>query len=190
MASDIIIPGYETSIGSKLLVLVDHFGPANYNSVTSEVYLASSVSRGGFDRVSAGNSFSGLYVVNATIPASAIGTGSASAILKWLYNTPGIGVNGVTFTAGTGQTNGTYVISGTGGGGTGAQVTITIAGGLITTAFVSNAGRNYTSVPTFTVAAGGTPGVLTATIGAVSGGQVVTGTNLSAEAVRLEMIVY
>lgn len=65
---------------------------------------------------------------------------------------------------GSGQTDGTYNINGTGGGGTGAVVQIVIAGGIITTATVTAPGSHYTSTPTFTVAEGGTPGVLSATI--------------------------
>ena len=70
-------------------------------------------------------------------------------------------------TAGTGQTNGTYNINGVGGGGTGAIVQIVIAGGVITTATVTAGGSDYTSSPTFTVAEGGTPGTLAATISPV-----------------------
>jgi hypothetical protein len=80
-------------------------------------------------------------------------------------------VQGVTdvsiVTPGSGQTDGTYPINGVGGGGTLAQVTITISGGQITTASVTNAGSGYTSVPSFPVTFGGTPGTLLATIGAV-----------------------
>ena len=80
-------------------------------------------------------------------------------------------VQGVTdvsiVTPGSGQTDGTYPINGVGGGGTLAQVTITISGGQITTASVTNAGSGYTSVPAFPVTFGGTPGTLLATIGAV-----------------------
>ncbi len=78
------------------------------------------------------------------------------------------GVTGVSIvTPGSGQTDGTYPINGVGGGGTLAQVTITISGGQITAASVTNAGSGYTSVPSFPVSEGGTPGTLLATIGAV-----------------------
>jgi hypothetical protein len=77
------------------------------------------------------------------------------------------GVTGVTIvTPGSGQTPGTYNINGVGGGGIGAIVQIVISsGGIITTASVTNAGSGYTSVPTFPVTFGGTPGTLLATIG-------------------------
>ena len=76
------------------------------------------------------------------------------------------GVTGVTIvTPGSGQTDGTYPITGSGGGGTGAVVTVVIAGGLITSASVTTPGTGYTSPPTFTVSEGGTPGTLQAAIG-------------------------
>lgn len=65
---------------------------------------------------------------------------------------------------GSGQTNGTFTIPSSGGGGTGATVQIVISGGIITTATVLTAGTGYTSVPTFPVSEGGTPGTLGATI--------------------------
>jgi hypothetical protein len=65
--------------------------------------------------------------------------------------------------AGSGQTNGTYTIqANAGNGGTGASVTIVIAGGVITNAFVNTPGNGYVTPPTFTVAEGGTPGTLVA----------------------------
>lgn len=67
-------------------------------------------------------------------------------------------------TPGTGQTNGTYNINAVGGGGTGAVVQIVIAGGAITTATVTSPGSGYTSIPTFPVSEGGTPGTLAASI--------------------------
>jgi len=56
------------------------------------------------------------------------------------------GVNAVTLTAGgTSYTNGTYqFIALTGGSGTGATATITVAGGIVTTVVINNRGQNYT----------------------------------------------
>jgi hypothetical protein len=76
-------------------------------------------------------------------------------------------------TAGAGQTDGTYNIPSTGGGGTGAVVQIVISGGAIATSpapFVVNPGSGFTSVPTFPLTYGGTPGTLGATIGPTAPG--------------------
>jgi hypothetical protein len=90
-------------------------------------------------------------------------------------------------TPGTGQTNGTFVIASTGGGGTGATVQIIIAGGIITTATVLTPGAGYTSVPTFIVAEGGTPGTLAATIGAIMPGQLNV-TSVSGDAFNIRWL--
>jgi hypothetical protein len=68
---------------------------------------------------------------------------------------------------GSGYTNGTYAITGTGGGGTGFAGTITVTGGAITTRTITNPGIGYTSAPTIALPAGigaGTLGTITATI--------------------------
>lgn len=85
------------------------------------------------------------------------GTCTVSAVNQ---EVSGIGIA----TPGTGQTNGTFNINAVGGGGTGAIVQIVIAGGAITTATVTAPGSGYTSIPTFPVVHGGTPGTLSATI--------------------------
>jgi hypothetical protein len=125
---------------------------------------------------------SGTYEV--TGQPSAVGA-RATWTLTWRFATAG-SVASATATAGTGQTPGTYLISGTSGGGTGAQISVTVAaGGTVTaTPIVVNPGKNYTSVPTFTVAAGGTPSVITPVL-STEGGIVATGTNLSAEQVQI-----
>lgn len=71
----------------------------------------------------------------------------------------------VTLTAGSGQTNGTYQIPAnvSSGGGSGAIIQVIIAGGAISgQPTVVNGGFGYNSLPTFTVAAGGTPGTVVA----------------------------
>jgi hypothetical protein len=81
-----------------------------------------------------------------------------------------LSVTGVAIVSGgSGQTPGTYNISSTGGGGTGAVVQIVIASsGILTTATVIAAGTNYTSTPTFPVSEGGTPGTLAAIVSPVN----------------------
>jgi hypothetical protein len=73
-----------------------------------------------------------------------------------------------TVSPGSGQTPGTYPISAVGGGGTGAVVTVVIDGsGIISTStppVVTHPGSGYTSVPTFPLTFGGTPGTVSATI--------------------------
>jgi hypothetical protein len=79
------------------------------------------------------------------------------------YLRAGSSVVGVVITtAGSNQNNGTYTIAATGGGGTGAQIQITIAYGSITVATVLTGGVGYTSVPTFTIGQGGVTGVVAA----------------------------
>lgn len=68
-------------------------------------------------------------------------------------------------TAGSGQTAGTYQISAnvSSGGGSGAVISVVVgAAGTITSATVVSGGFNYNAPPTFTVAAGGTPGTVAA----------------------------
>lgn len=86
--------------------------------------------------------------------------------------------------AGTGQTPGTYIVNATGGGGSGAQISVTVlTATTIATPVVLNAGVGYTSAPTFTLASGGTPATLTATL--TVAGPVAPTTNLSAQTVQL-----
>lgn len=61
----------------------------------------------------------------------------------------------VTFAAGSGYTNGTYVVQSNASGGQGAgaaSIIFTVAGGAITAASVQRPGSGFTSAPTFTVA--------------------------------------
>lgn len=83
MANDVIIPGYETTIGSKLLIMVDHYGPASYSQATGDVYPVTNINRGGFDRVSAGTTLSGTYSVVAIMTPAAVGSGVTQVSLKW-----------------------------------------------------------------------------------------------------------
>jgi hypothetical protein len=190
--TDKILPGYEQSIGGKLQVVVDHAGPVSY--VTGgETYPASNLNRGGFDWVETSQTFGAstgtrVYTVTAAVPAGSQGSGVTSVNLKWSYAATAAGVNGVVIaTAGSGQTNGTYSATASTGS---ATISYTIAGGALTAVAVTNPGSGYTAAPTFTIAAGGTPGTVTATVGSISGVEVASGTNLNATYVRLQAILY
>lgn len=193
MAQDKILPGYPQPIGAKLLSVADHFGPSSYVATTGDVYtVAGNQNQGGFDKVIAGTTLSNLYSVAVNYPALAgAGVGVSSVTLLWNFATTGSVASLAIATAGTGQTPGTYTVNATGGGGTGAQASITVAAGGTVTAVpvIINPGKNYTSAPTFTLAAGGTPATFTPTL-SVAGNPVATGANLSAEAIRLECIMY
>lgn len=181
------VPGYTDVFGKHGAWIGDHTGPSSYaiggESVAASVFgglrsldilLPESISN------------SGNYEVKS-VAAGKAGAVKQTGTLKWFYAS-GIGVNSVAIaTAGSGQTNGTYTITDTGTNftGTAAQVSITIAGGLITKATVINPGSGYTGAPTFTVAEGGTPGTLTGTVGSASGVEVTAATNLSGETVRV-----
>lgn len=165
------------------------FGPSSYNQTTGDPVYGPG---GGENIIAAMSAFTtdGLYKVDfvpVTVPSLRPGY-----VARWRFAgqtaNGTVVITGATFTAGTGQTNGTYVINGSGGGGTGAQATVVIAGGVITSAVISNPGKGYTSTPTFTVAAGGTPGTVTATSTAPVGQEVPTGANLSASVVQFGAI--
>jgi hypothetical protein len=70
-------------------------------------------------------------------------------------------------TAGSGQTNGTYTATASTGG---AVISYTIAGGALTAVTIVTPGGPYTTAPTFTIAAGGTPGTVQAVIGVLYSG--------------------
>lgn len=189
MPQDIIIPGYETSIGNKLLAAVDHYGPTSYVLGTGQAYPATSINRGGFDWVDAADfTFDGAFQVNVQYPAAAIGNGTPSVNLRYYY-VAGT-VNGVTGSGGTGMTPGTYALAFSGGGGSGAAGTITVLTATTFTIALTNAGVGYTSAPTVTAATGGTPPTLTATVATASGTEVANGSNLSTKAIRLLMLAY
>jgi hypothetical protein len=67
-------------------------------------------------------------------------------------------------TAGSGQTPGTYTVNSSTSGGTSVAVAQVVIGaaGTITSVKLLQPGAGFTSTPTFTVAAGGTPGTLNA----------------------------
>jgi hypothetical protein len=92
-------------------------------------------------------------------------------------------------TQGSGQTLGTYVVTASGGGSPTAQATIQVivtAANAITVTLLTP-GSGYTSVPTFTLATGGTPGTVVANMFYTP--NIVTDYNTPA-AVGLRSIVY
>lgn len=107
-----------------------------------------------------------------------IGGGSAAAGSGNSMNLGSV-INGVSFVAGSGYTNGTYTIQSNASGGRllgEAAVEITIAGGALTGVRVIRVGQQFSGAPTFTVAnainvvdgtgpGAGASGTVTATIG-------------------------
>jgi hypothetical protein len=100
------------------------------------------------------------------VDSGATATNVKTGTVGYLRSGGSIGrVKSVAITAaGSGQTNGNYSIAATAGsgGGTGAIVQVIIVGGAVTSATVTAPGVGYSTVPTFTVSEGGTPGTLAA----------------------------
>lgn len=72
----------------------------------------------------------------------------------------GTQVASVTASGGSGMTPGTYAITFTGGGGTGAAGTLVVTSPTASTATLTSPGSGYTSVPTASATTGGTPPLL------------------------------
>jgi hypothetical protein len=175
----------EEKIGQREILCIYGTGPSSYSPTTGDLL---SLSPGIYVDTILGETLTVSKNYKIVPFPSAVATTRATWGFKWYYAgsaSQGQGVVGaVIASAGSGQTNGTYTISGSGGGGTGAQISVTIAGGAITSVSVINPGSGYTSAPTFTVAEGGTPGTLTATVANIGGVEVGSGVNLSAESVQ------
>lgn len=102
------------------------------------------------------------YRVDSCIPKQAIVS---------IGNTPTTGTGIITFAGlvgGTGYANGTYVVNVTGGTGTGAKFTITVAAGIVTGAVLYNAGTGYTVADVLTLVGGNNDA--TVTVASVSTG--------------------
>jgi hypothetical protein len=84
--NDKLLAGYPQAIGDKWEVVVDHYGPVNYQQSTGDVYSSTSLNQGGFDRVEAGTSFSGTYTVQVWYNSSFAGLGVPSVKLVWYTN--------------------------------------------------------------------------------------------------------
>lgn len=94
--------------------------------------------------------------------------------------------------AGSGQTAGTYQVAANvgSGGGSGAILGVVVgASGTVTNVYVVAGGFGYTSVPTFTVAAGGTPGTVVGQLG-TSPNEVTSFDQVGVTAIAVRPIVY
>jgi hypothetical protein len=118
--------------------------------------------------IQVGRLFGGRYRfvgVDLNATQANVGTGLVGAFV------PGSQVQqAVTLTPGSGQTAGSYQLQATGGGGSGAaiQVLVNAAGTVTSQPILLSAGLGYTSTPTFTLAAGGTPATFAAQMTASS----------------------
>ena len=186
---DTPVVGVEPWGGRTRAIIVEHTGPASYvqggeSWPQQSVYGGpNSLGLSGINWTSSALSYSGNYRAD---PVYGGGGTRQNSKLKWTYSgAAGNGVVEVSGTGGSGMTAGTYALSFSGGGGSGAAGTITVATGSITSITITNPGTGYTSAPTVSAATGGTPPTLTALIGGVGGQEVAAGTNLSGETVRL-----
>jgi len=109
------------------------------------------------------------FMAMPTITVSTSGSTKGAALFPVIASTKSVNKTVSIINAGSGYTNGTYPMTFTGGGGSGAVGTVTISGGVVTSATVTNGGSGYTTSPTIGI--GGSPGtptvaaVLTAFIG-------------------------
>lgn len=172
------LEGYPDYVGKRFIFCGNGSGPASYAATGDPVVL--SRYNNYIDIIFDVLSTSGAYAITAL--ASGIGARQTWSLL-WsgvLGTVASVAQNA----AGTGQTPGTYIVNATGGGGAGAQISVTVlTATTIATPVVLNAGVGYTSAPTFTLASGGTPATLTATL--TVAGPVAPATNLSGQTVQI-----
>lgn len=165
--------GYPDYVGKRFIYLGSGKGPATY--VTSGDPIVLPRYNNYIDNIIDAVTIGGAYAIKG-IP---LGLGPrANWVLQWsgvLGTVASLAIAG----AGSAQTPGTYLVSATGGAGSGAVASIVVAAGGTVTAIptIVNAGVGYTSAPTFTLAAGGTPATFTASL--TVAGPVAAGTNLS-----------
>lgn len=124
------------------------------------------------------------------VQVSAAATAANAAVGHVGYLQPGTFVQSVqVLTQGTGQTLGTYVVTGSGGGAT-VQATIQVVVNSATsiTTTLLTPGFGYTSAPTFTLATGGTPGTVATQLNTTVNN--VTSDDSSALAAGLRPVVF
>jgi hypothetical protein len=145
-------------------------GPAVYGSIGTAV-AANAVTAQSFTPTFVGGSIANLVANTAisiadTIPCNIQSISRDANSLVTLTVTSSLVGSIVITSAGSGQTPGTYIINATGGSPTITAVASVVVGGggTVTSAKIIDNGQGYTSAPAFTVSAGGTPGVLTASM--------------------------
>ena len=87
-----------------------------------------------------------LAVGLGQIRAGAPSPSQSGWLARWYYGPTANGITGASFTAGSGYPNGTYVLTANSGS---ATITVVVSGGAITSAYVSNPGSGYSTLPTF-----------------------------------------
>ena len=173
------LKGYPDYVGRRFIFAGYGSGPASYVAAGDPIALPRYDSY--IDTVFPAFSVGGGYEVDP-IPS---GYGSRQTWNLLWTSVLGTVASVAQNAAGTGMTPGTYIVNATGGGGTGAQISVTVlTATTIATPVVLNAGVGYTSAPTFTLTGtGGTAATLTATL--ATGGPVAAGTNLSGLTVQI-----
>ena len=128
-------------------------GPASYSQTTGDpVYNPGSAEYINFP--SDCSTLSGTYRVRffpaavgfGLIRAGAPSPSQSGWTARWYYGPTANGISGASFTAGSGYPNGTIQLP---AGSGSAIITVVISGGAITSAYVSNPGSGYSTLPTF-----------------------------------------
>jgi uncharacterized protein with FMN-binding domain len=133
-----------------------------------------------YDAVHGGTTPDGAFSVQFQPSAAEV---RADWFARWIFGSTGSVASATQAAAGSGMTPGTYTVNGTGGGGTGAQLSVTVNATTITALTVLSPGKGYTTAPTFSLAAaGGTPATISASL-STAGQPVAAGANLSSEQV-------
>jgi hypothetical protein len=142
-----LMQGYPDFMGLRKAFAGYGSGPSSYSPTTGDV-LTLSDPRVYIDAVFGGvMSVSGNYYVRSQV-VTAVGE-RQSWTLHWFNAPVQSGISGAAFTAGSGYPNRTVVLP---AGSGGASITVVISGGAITSAYVSNPGNGYVTLPTFSLA--------------------------------------
>lgn len=142
--------------------------------ITGQPYTGGALNLGDYTDVDNQEAASMSYTTNSTlfggryrlvqVDSSATAANVKTGTIGYLKN--GSTMKNVVITAaGSGQTTGTYTVNAdtNSGGGVGAQIQVVVgAAGTVTSVSILNPGYGYVTVPTFTVAAGGSPGTVAA----------------------------